>query len=75
LSFEIRAATAADAPGIRRLFERVFGKALSQEEWHWKFQGGPDGWYGVVGVVDGRPPAPPRTRPESLPCNHRCRRV
>ena len=53
LSFEIRAASAADAPGIRRLFERVFGTALSQEEWHWKFEGGPDGWYGVVGVVDG----------------------
>jgi hypothetical protein len=51
--FEIREATAADAPGIRRLFERVFGTALSAEEWSWKFAQNPDGWYGVVGVVDG----------------------
>ncbi len=51
--FEIREATAADAPGIRRLFERVFGSALSEEEWRWKFALDPDGWYGVVGVVDG----------------------
>jgi hypothetical protein len=54
VSFEIRAATAADAPGIRSLFERVFGHALSEEEWSWKFARDPDGWYGVVAVVDGR---------------------
>jgi hypothetical protein len=53
VSFQIRAATSADAPGIRRLFEKVFGTALTQEEWRWKFELGPDGWYGVVGVVDG----------------------
>ncbi len=51
--FEIREATAADAPGVRRLFERVFATALSQEEWSWKFEQDPDGWFGVVGVVDG----------------------
>ena len=51
--FEIREATPADAPGVRRLFERVFGAALSQEEWSWKFERDPDGWYGVVGVLDG----------------------
>jgi hypothetical protein len=51
--FEIRDASAADAPGIRRLFERVFGSPLSAEEWSWKFARDPDGWYGVVGVVDG----------------------
>ena len=51
--FEVRDATAADAPGIRRLFERVFGAALSEAEWSWKFAQDPDGWYGVVGVVDG----------------------
>lgn len=51
--FEIRESTAADAPGVRRLFERVFGTALSEEEWSWKFERDPDGWYGVVGLVDG----------------------
>jgi hypothetical protein len=53
VSFEIREATVADAPGIRRLFERVFGTALTDEEWRWKFENDPDGWYGVVGVRDG----------------------
>jgi hypothetical protein len=53
LSFEVREATGADAPGVRRLFEKVFGTALSDEEWRWKFERDPDGWYGVVGVRDG----------------------
>ena len=53
MSFEIRAATAADGPGIRRLCERVFGAAMSEEEWSWKFDRNPDGWFGVVGVVGG----------------------
>jgi hypothetical protein len=53
LSFEVREATPADGPGIRRLFERVFGSALPEEEWLWKFERNPDGWYGVVGVRDG----------------------
>jgi hypothetical protein len=51
--FEVRAATAADAPGIRRLFERIFKTVLSEEEWRWKFAQDPDGWHGVVGVLDG----------------------
>lgn len=51
--FEVRDATEADAPGIRRLFEKVFGSALSEEEWRWKFAQDPDGWYGVVGVAGG----------------------
>ena len=51
--FEIRAATDADAPGIRRLFERIFKTVLTEEEWRWKFAQDPDGWYGVVGVLDG----------------------
>jgi hypothetical protein len=51
--FEIRDAAASDAPGIRRLFQKVFGTALSQEEWSWKFAQDPDGWYGVVGVLEG----------------------
>ena len=52
MSFSIRDATAADAPGIRALFQKVFGAALSAEEWSWKFERDPDGWYGVVGVRD-----------------------
>lgn len=51
--FEIRDATAADAPGIRRLFARIFKTELSEEEWVWKFERDPDGWHGVVGVLDG----------------------
>ena len=53
-AFEIRDASEADAPGIRRLFEKVFGSPLSEEEWRWKFARDPDGWYGVVGVAAGR---------------------
>jgi hypothetical protein len=51
--FQIRAATPEDAPGVRRLFERVFGTALSEEQWRWKFERDPDGWRAVVGVVGG----------------------
>ena len=51
--FEIRDATAADAPGIRRLFARIFKTELSEEEWLWKFERDPDGWHGIVGVLDG----------------------
>ncbi len=53
MSFEIREATARDAPEIRRLFERVFGKKLSAEEWEWKFARNPDGWFGTVAVLGG----------------------
>ena len=52
--FEIRDARAADAPGIRRLFETVFQSELPEAEWRWKFEQNPDGWYGVVAVLDGR---------------------
>ena len=51
--FEIREATVADAAGIRRLFERVFGHPLSEEQWRWKFEQNPDGWRATVGVFDG----------------------
>jgi hypothetical protein len=51
--FVIREATAADAPGIRRLFARVFGKEMSDEEWRWKFEQNPDGWFGVVAEARG----------------------
>ena len=47
----VREATSADAPGIRRLFARVFGRDLSEEEWAWKFERNPDGWFGVVAVL------------------------
>jgi GNAT acetyltransferase-like protein len=51
--FVVREATSADAPGIRRLFARVFGREMPEEEWRWKFEQNPDGWYGVVAVVGG----------------------
>ena len=49
--FRIRVSTPADAPGIRRLFRRVFERELTPEEWSWKFEQNPDGWYGVVALV------------------------
>ena len=51
--FEIRDAAAEDAPGIRRLFERVFGYPLSDLQWRWKFEQNPDGWRATLGVLDG----------------------
>ena len=51
--YQVREATAADAPGIRRLFAKVFGSEMPQEEWEWKFTRNPDGWFGVVAVVGG----------------------
>jgi predicted N-acetyltransferase YhbS len=53
VSFEIREAAAGDAPGIRRLFARVFGAEMSAAEWDWKFARNPDGWLGTVAVMDG----------------------
>ena len=44
----VREATPADAPGIRRLFARVFEKEMTAQEWSWKFERNPDGWFGVV---------------------------
>ena len=52
--FTVRLATEADAPGIRALFVRVFGKELPAEEWAWKYPRNPDGWLGAVALVDGR---------------------
>ena len=48
--FEVRVATDDDAPGIRRLFHRVFQKEMPEEEWDWKFARNPDGWFGTVAV-------------------------
>jgi len=53
VSVEVRVAVEADAPGIRRLFARVFGAEMSAEEWDWKFALNPDGWLGTVAVRDG----------------------
>jgi GNAT acetyltransferase-like protein len=51
--FEVRVATDADAPGIRRLFSRVFQREMPAEEWEWKFARNPDGWFGTVAVAGG----------------------
>ena len=51
--FAVRDATEADAPGVRRLFGKVFGAPLTEDEWRWKFARDPDGWYGVVGTLSG----------------------
>jgi len=53
VTLEIRPAIATDAPGIRRLFARVFGVEMTSEEWDWKFERDPDGWFGIVGLLDG----------------------
>lgn len=53
MTFQIREATAGDAPGVRRLFARVFGIEMPAEEWRWKFERDPDGWFGIVAVLDG----------------------
>lgn len=50
---QIREAVAADAPGIRRLFARTFGAEMPPEEWSWKFERDPDGWFGIVAVRGG----------------------
>jgi predicted N-acetyltransferase YhbS len=49
----IREAAASDAPGIRRLFSRVFGAELTAEEFSWKFLQNPDGFFGVVAERGG----------------------
>ncbi|MEP7131746.1 MAG: GNAT family N-acetyltransferase [Acidobacteriota bacterium] len=53
MTFAIREATAADAPGIRQLFARTFGAELSDAEWSWKFEQDPDGWYAIVAEEAG----------------------
>lgn len=50
----VRSATAADAPGIRTLFARAFGREMTAEEWHWKYERNPDGWFGTVVELAGR---------------------
>ncbi|MDQ5871930.1 MAG: GNAT family N-acetyltransferase [Acidobacteriota bacterium] len=50
----VREAAAADAPGIRALFGRAFGREMTAEEWRWKFEDNPDGWFGTVVELAGR---------------------
>lgn len=50
----VREATAADGPGIRTLFARAFGREMNAEEWQWKFERNPDGWFGTVVEHEGR---------------------
>jgi hypothetical protein len=52
-AISIRAATAADASGIRRLHARVFGTEMPAAEWEWKFERNPDGRFGMVAVAGG----------------------
>jgi len=52
--FIVREASAADAPGIRRLHGSVFGTEMTEAEWAWKFEWNPDGRFGVVAVAEGR---------------------
>jgi predicted N-acetyltransferase YhbS len=54
VSFSVRLATEADATGIRELFGRTFGRAMSAEEWRWKYPENPDGWHATVAELDGR---------------------
>ena len=51
--FSVRFAVPADAPGIRAVFQRAFGKEMTAEEWQWKYAGNPDGWLGVVAESGG----------------------
>jgi len=52
--YRIREATLEDVPGIRELFARAYGAELPEEEWRWKFERNPDGWYGIVAESEGK---------------------
>jgi predicted N-acetyltransferase YhbS len=54
VSFSVRQASPADAPAIRALFQRVFGRQMSEAEWEWKYPGNPDGWLAFVACSEGR---------------------
>ena len=54
MSFEVRRAADEDAPRIRDLFARTFGRAMSPEEWRWKYPENPDGWIAYVAEAGGR---------------------
>lgn len=52
-NLEIREALASDAPGIRLLLSKTFGSEIPAEEWSWKFERNPDGWFGIVALLGG----------------------
>ena len=54
MSFTVRLAAEADAPGIRDLFGRIFGRPMTAQEWRWKYPDNPDGWIATVAELDGR---------------------
>ena len=54
MTFQVRPAVPADAGGIRDLFTRTFGRAMTADEWTWKYPGNPDGWYAFVAETEGR---------------------
>ena len=54
MSFSVRLADEGDAPGIRDLFGRIFGRPMTPDEWRWKYPDNPDGWIATVAELDGR---------------------
>lgn len=52
--YQVREATLADVPGILRLFFKAYGSEMTEEEWRWKFERNPDGWFGIVAVADAQ---------------------
>jgi hypothetical protein len=48
-----RAATAADRPGLFRLFEAAFGQAADPATWEWKYDRNPHPATSVVSLLDG----------------------
>lgn len=54
MSFSVRTASVSDSAGIRELFGKVFPRAMSEEEWRWKYPSNPDGWISVVAERDGK---------------------
>lgn len=54
MSFDVRRAVPEDAPRIRDLFGRTFGRAMSPEEWGWKYPQNPDGWIAFVAETEGK---------------------
>ena len=54
IPYAVREATLEDVAGIRALFTRAYGQELPEEEWRWKFERNPDGWFSIVAEAEGR---------------------
>jgi hypothetical protein len=54
VSFLVRQAVLGDSAPIRDLFGRTFGRAMTAEEWSWKYPDNPGGWIAYVAELDGR---------------------